>query len=115
MLYPTMVRRMFTPCKVLKCEYQNNKGQMKKTFIESDKVFFIAFSNFQGTENIKDGVISIMETASVCMHFNSEIKASDRIKLLEDNSEWDIINSPENWNMQNAFLLFKVLRVKGGV
>ena len=115
MLYPTMVSRMFTPCKVLKCEYQNNKGQMKKTFTGSDKTFFIALSKFRGAEKIEDGIMSIMETASVCMHFNSEVKASDRIKLLEDNTEWEIINSPENWNMQNAFLLFKVLRVKGGV
>lgn len=113
--YPNMASRMYTPAHVLKCEYVSNKGQNRKQYKENEETVFIAFSNFQGTENVTDGVITTIETATICAPFIPDLTNSDRIKLLDDNSEWEIINAPENWNMQNTHLVFKVQRYKSGV
>ena len=113
-LYPAMSSRMFTPCHVLKCEYLNIKGQRQKEFIENDETIFIAFSDFQGTEQNIDGAFFIQETATICAPYIPGLSSGDRIKLLDNEKEYEIINAPENWNMQNVFLVFKVQRVEGG-
>lgn len=114
-LFPSMASRMFTPVKVLTCETVNNKGQVKKSYKESEETFFIAFSNFQGTEVQKDGVLTILETAVVCSPYDSKLKATDAIKLVDTGAIYEIISPPENWNMQNLFSIYKVQRLKGGV
>ena len=114
-MFPKMVNRMHTPCHILKCEYVNNLGKISKTYTEIEKVVFIAFSDFQGTESQKDNVFSILETATICSPFIPDLKNGDCIKLLESGKVYEIKNSPENWNMQNAFLMFKVERLQGGV
>jgi hypothetical protein len=110
-----MAGRMFTPCHILKCETLNNKGTIKKMFVEQDDTFFIAFSNFQGTETTKNDVYTVLETAVICSPFIPDLSNADKIKLLDTGAEYEIISPLENWNMQNLFLLFKVQRVKGGV
>lgn len=112
--FPAMASRMFTPAKILFCEVVNNKGFTEKNFMEDENIFFIAFSNFQGTEKIIDDVLFVEDTAKICMPFVENFSSANRIKLLDENSEWEILGTPENWNMQNLFLLFKVRRIKGG-
>lgn len=114
-LFPTMASRMFTPCQILKCEYLNNKGKVTKIYTERAETVFIAFSNFQGTEKNIDGVYSIENTASICSPFIPDLENGDCIKLLDNNKVYEIINSPENWNMQNLYLLFKVRQLERGV
>lgn len=114
-MFPTLASRMYTPCHILKCETMNNKGQVIKTFSERAETVFIAFSNFQGTEKNIDGVLSIENTASVCSPFIPDLENGDAIKLLDSGKVYEIINSPENWNMQNLYLLFKVRAVESGV
>jgi hypothetical protein len=46
------------------------------------------------------------------MWFNPDIKAADRIKL-QDGSCWEIISDPENIEMRNMYLKFKVQRQNG--
>lgn len=113
--FPVMASRMFTPCHVLKCEYVNNKGQTKKKYTENETIFYIAFSDFQGTEVKNNDVFVIEKTASICSPFIPNLDTGDCIKLLDTGLVYEIINSPENWNMQNLFLLFKVKRLEGGV
>lgn len=114
-MFPKMANRMFTPCHILKCEYVNKLGKITKTYTELEETVFIAFSDFQGTEVKKDDVYSVLETATICSPFIPDLTSGDCIKLLENEKVYQIINSPENWNMQNAFLLFKVERLQGGV
>ena len=43
-----------------------------------------------------------------------EIKSGDRIKLLESGAVYDIIGQPENIELRNQEMSFKVNRIKGG-
>ena len=56
----------------------------------------------------------MQETATICAPYIPDLSSGDRIKLLDNEKEYEIINAPENWNMQNVFLVFKVQRVEGG-
>lgn len=114
-MFPKMASRMFTPCHILKCEYEDKLGKITKKYVEQNQDIFIAFSDFQGTETNSNDTIIIKETASICMPFIPDLKNGDCIKLLENGKVYEILNSPENWNMQNAFLLFKVERKQGGI
>ena len=60
-----------------------------------------------------NGVYSVIDTASVTTWYRPDITANCRI-LREDGAIYEIINEPENIEMQNTFLQFKVRRVKGG-
>lgn len=113
-MYPNMASRMYTPARVLKCETVNKKGMVSKVYTPEDTGRFIAFSNFQGTEKIIDGVLVVENTAVICSPYIKGLQVSDRIRLEDSGSEWDIITPPENWNMQNLFLIFKVRRVESG-
>lgn len=46
-------------------------------------------------------------------HYSPLIKAGDRIKLLDDDSEYDIIGIPENVRRENKYVKFKMVRVNG--
>lgn len=46
-------------------------------------------------------------------HYSPNIKAGDRIRLLDDDSEYDIIGIPENVRRENKYIKFKMVRVNG--
>lgn len=47
-------------------------------------------------------------------HYSSNIKAGDRIKLLDDDSIYEIKGKPENVRRENRFIKFKMVEVKNG-
>lgn len=76
-------------------------------------LFFGSFKTYGGTERNVNGVYSIEDTANIETMYRPDIKANCRIAR-EDGAIYDIIGEPENINMRNQFLKFKVHRVKGG-
>ena len=76
-------------------------------------LFFGSFKKYGGTERDVNGVYSIEDTANIETMYRPDIKANCRIAR-EDGATYDIIGEPENINMRNQFLKFKVRRVKGG-
>lgn len=76
-------------------------------------LFFGSFKTYGGTERDVNGVYSIEDTANIETMYRPDIKANCRIAR-EDGATYDIIGEPENINMRNQFLKFKVRRVKGG-
>ena len=44
--------------------------------------------------------------------FSPKFQAGDRIKLLDDNTIYEIIGEPENVRRENKFVKFKMVRVK---
>ena len=79
----------------------------------SINLFFGSFKTYGGTERDVNGVYSIEDTANIETWYRPDIKANCRIAR-EDGATYDVIADPENINMRNQFLKFKVRRVKGG-
>lgn len=80
----------------------------------TDSMMFCSFKTYGGTETVINGVLAIENTASVLTWYRPDIKSSDRIVLLNNNTIWDIISDPENIDQRNQFLRFKVRKVTGG-
>lgn len=88
-------------------------GVNQKTFTEWDN-FFCSAKSYGGTEKVINGVYAIEDTMQIETYYRPDINASCRIRLLDDNSEWEIISDPENIERRNQFLSFKVRRIAGG-
>lgn len=80
----------------------------------TDPVLFCSFKTFGGTESVNNGMLTIVNTADIVAWYRPDIKASCRIILLQDNSAWEIIGEPENIEMRNQIMKFKVRKVTGG-
>lgn len=77
-------------------------------------LFFGSFKTYGGTEKNVNGVYSIEDTANIETWYRPDIKANCRIAVANTDAIYDILGEPENINMRNQFLKFKVRRVKGG-
>ena len=101
------------PAQILTATYKKVNGVNTKTFTEGD-TFFCSAKSYGGTEKTINGVYVVEDTMQIETYFRPDIVSSFHIKLLDDNSEWEIITPPENIERRNRFLVFKVRRVKGG-
>lgn len=104
-----------TPLYLLSPTYEKIKGVNKKTYPEpsSDKIIYASFKTYGGTETDANGVYSVIDTANIETWYRPDIKSDCRIIRAVDNATYEIIGEPENINMRNQFLKFKVRRVKG--
>ena len=91
---------------------KNVKGVSVKTFEKSEKPFFCSFKTFGGTERESNGITVVENTAVIETWFNPELTADKYICVAD--VEYEILGTPENINMQNQFMKFKVRAVKGG-
>lgn len=101
--------------------YTTVSGVRRKTYptvIEALKnknnLFFGNFKTYGGTEREVNGVYSIEDTANIETWYRPDITSECRIGVANTEAVYDIINEPENVNMRNQFLKFKIRRVKGG-
>ncbi len=113
MYEPIKAYQMNTPCMLLIPTITKVYGVTTKAFEEKAQ-FNCNFSSYGGTESQNDDVITIQDTAQVITFYNPDIKANCRIKRLTDGAAFDILGEPENLEMRNKLISFKVQRVKGG-
>lgn len=90
------------------------KGVTTKVFPENGLRFNCSFKTFGGTETVNNGVYSVIDTATVETWYRPDIKADCRIKVLSTDKVYDILGTPENIEMRNQFVTFKVRAVEGG-
>lgn len=109
------------PYVLLTPTYTTVSGVSKKTFPtvqdalqNESNIFFGNFKTYGGTERDVNGVYSIEDTANVETWFRPDIKSDCRVARAGDEAIYEIINEPENIEMKNQFMKFKVRRVKGG-
>ena len=74
---------------------------------------FCSFRTFGGTETNSNGLLSVEDTAKIETWYRPDIKADCAIQT-EDGKRYEIIGTPENINMRNQFLVFKVRKIAGG-
>lgn len=105
-----------TPALLLIPSYTSVKGVMVKAYPEDANAerINISFKTYGGTESTENGIYSVIDTANVETWFRPDIKADCRIKLLETNEVYEIIGKPENIEMRNQFLKFKVKAIETG-
>lgn len=101
-----------TPALILKAEYRKVNGVNVKTFTETDLIY-VSAKSYGGTETTVNGKITIVDTLNVETWYRPDITSKDCIRLLDDDSEWEIINTPEDIERRHQFLKFKVQRRSG--
>lgn len=96
--------------------YAKVLGVESKTFPDiADGIPFNGnFRTFGGTERDVNGVYSIEDTAIVETWYDPAIKSDCRIAIRDSGAVYEIINEPENVELRNQYLKFRVRRVKGG-
>lgn len=96
--------------------YTTVQGVRKKTFpaVANGIRINASFKTYGGTERDVNGVYSIEDTAEVVTWFRPDITSACRVAIAGTNAIYDVIGEPENIELRNQFLKFKVSRVKGG-
>ena len=92
--------------------YTSHNGVKKPAYPEDGDIIYCNFKSYGGTESAVNGVISVIDTAHIVTWYRPDIRANCRVKL-ESGAVYEIISDPENIELQNRFLSFKVERVKG--
>ncbi len=100
------------PAQILKATYKRTNGVNTKIF-EAGDVINVSARTYGGTERKDNNVYVIEDTIKIETWYRPDITSIDHIKLLDDNSEWEILVSPENIERKNQFLVFKCKRIKG--
>ncbi len=93
------------------------RGVAVKTYPDatSGVLFFCSFRSFGGTESESNGVLTVQDTANIETWFRPDIKADCRLCIANQPEKvYEILGNPENINMQNQFLKFKIRSVSGG-
>lgn len=89
-------------------------GVSTKVWRDSSLVIRANFKSYGGTERIVNDVLTVEDTAQIVCWFHPEIKSECRLVRLSDNAVFEILGEPENIEMRNQFLKFKIRRIKGG-
>ena len=114
MFRPKEAAEMTTPMRLQVPTSSASFGVNKKAWQEVDGVVWANFKTFGGTETTVNGVLSVEDTAQITCWYRPDIKSNCRLVRLTDSAVFEIIGVPENIEMRNMTLKFKVKRVKGG-
>lgn len=102
------------PLEVLIPTYvESDYTEAVQTYPESGFIIYGSFKTFGGTDRTVDNLLTVENTANIETWFDPRIKSDCRIKVVQTGEIYDILGEPENINMQNQFLKFKVIGVKG--
>ena len=88
------------------------KGVTTKTFVKSKEPFYCSFRTFGGTEKVVNDVLVCEDTAVVETWYDPGIRSDCHIEI--DGQQYEILGTPENINMRNQWMKFKVRALKGG-
>lgn len=114
---PTEADQMTTPLilQIPTGKSTYNGVRTKTTFTDASGIVYANFKTYGGTEKQVDGILEVEETAQVVCWYRPDIQSDCRIKRATDGAIFEIIGDPENIEMRNMFLKFKIRRIKGGV
>ena len=97
---------------LLKPTYNKVSGVEVKSFPALGELIFGSFKTYGGTETNVNGLTVVEDTAKVETWYRPDITSGDGVKV--NGAVYEIIGDPENIELRNQYLLFKVRRVKGG-
>lgn len=120
MFRPSEAAQMTTPLRLQQPVTAFSYGVNTKTYENTKGVIMANFKTFGGTERNDNGIITVEDTAQIVCRYRPDIKSGCRVVLLDGTQNstaakcYEILGEPENIEMRNMFLKFKVRRVKGG-
>lgn len=114
MYRPNEAAQMTTATRLQTPTSEKKLGVPVKTYNDAAGVLLVNWKSFGGTETTSNGVLSVEDTAQIVCWYRPDIKSDCRLVRLSDGAIYEIIGEPENIEMRNQFLKFKVRRVKGG-
>jgi hypothetical protein len=114
MYRPTEAAQMTTETRLQTPTTEKALGVPKKTYADVAGVVMVNWKSYGGTETTSNGVLSVEDTAQIVCWYRPDIRSDCRLVRLSDGAVYEIIGDPENIEMRNQFLKFKVRRVKGG-
>ena len=114
MYRPSEASQMTTPMQLQQPLVAVSYGVNTKTYKNVDGVIWANFKTYGGTEKVSNNVLSVEDTAQIVCWFRPDIKSDCRLIRLSDGAAFEILGEPENIEMRNQFLKFKVKRVVGG-
>lgn len=114
MYRPTEAAQMTTAMRLQTPTSKRVNGVLVKEYTDVPDIVFVNFKTFGGTERLNNDVYIVEDTAQIVCWYRPDIKADCRMVRLADGAVYDIIGEPENLEMRNMFLKFKIRRVKGG-
>ena len=112
---PDAIRNRRTPMKLMVVDrYEKIGGVSKPIYKEADNpIIYCNFKTYGGTETTVNGRYVIEDTATITTIYRPDITSNCQVIRLSDNAMFEVINEPENIEMRNQDLIFKVKRVKG--
>lgn len=103
-----------TPIDLLIPTYTKQKGVPVKSFPAVGIRLYCSWKTYGGTEMTTNDLFTVIDTAIVETWFRPDIKADCRVRLWATGQVYEIIGNPENIEMRNQFVKFKVRAVEGG-
>lgn len=105
-----------TPAELLIPTYSKSKGVPVKSFpaAGSGVRINVCWKTYGGTETETNGLYTVLNTAIVETWYRPDIKSDCRIRLFATGQVFEIIGQPENIEMRNQFLKFKVSAIESG-
>lgn len=114
MYRPIEAAQMTTVMKLQQPKIVKEFGVSKKVWEDSNLVVRCNFKSYGGTEKVSNDILSVEDTAQIVCWYHPDIKGDCRLVRLSDNAVFEILGEPENIEMRNQFLKFKIRRIKGG-
>lgn len=97
---------------LLKPIIKDIRGVDVKTY-EEVGIIYCSFKTYGGTETTSNDMLVVEDTANIITWYRPDITSSSVIRL--GTKVYEVIGEPENLDMRNQYLSFKVKLVKGGV
>lgn len=88
-------------------------GVLQETFAKNGVLFYCSAKAYGGTEKIVNDLFVIEDTWTIDAWYDANFDKGDKIRFLDDNSEYRILASPENINRRGQYMRFKVSRIGG--
>lgn len=101
------------PFKVLSATLTKVNGVNTKSFVEGDEIYFCSAKAYVGNNKNINDLNAEEDTLTIDTYYIPSLKKNDHIKLLDDESEWELPLHPENINRRNQYSRFKVVRIRG--
>lgn len=100
------------PAMHLKRSLKKVNGTNQESFTEK-AMFFCSAKSYGGTEKQVNGVTVIEDTWTIDTWFNPDFRKGDKIRFLDDGTEYEILASPENINRRGQYMRFKAVGIGG--
>ena len=102
-----------TPYKILSSTLKKVNGVNKVNYNELPDIYYCSAKAFVGVNKNINDISAEEDVLTVEGWYTPLLKKNDRIKLLDDNSIWEVYITPENINRQGQYMKFKVVSING--